>query len=78
MKKRTILKLIVVRTIFNSSAPRITDVYQTVRDILNLNLEKIVLHPEDLHRVMNALQYFITEIDPGYSKRVNEMVISRL
>ena len=78
MKKRTILKLIVVRTIFDSSAPRITDIYQTVRDILNLNLEKIVLHPEDLHRVMHALQYFIAEIDPGYSKRVNEMVISRL
>ena len=76
--KRTILKLIVVRTIFDSSAPRVTDVYQTVRDILNLNLEKIRLNPSDLHRVVHALQYFIREIDPGYSKRINGLIVSRL
>ena len=61
-----IFKIIVHRTTFDPYAPRIKDIYQTVRNILDEKLEKVILHPNDLNRVFNALNYFIKEIEPQY------------
>ena len=56
---RTITKLMMVRTIFDPSAPRIQDMHATVKQILNLDAPKVILHPSDGRRVIHALRYFI-------------------
>jgi hypothetical protein len=48
-----------VRTIFDPNAPRIQDMHATVKQILNLDAPKVILHPSDGRRVIHALRYFI-------------------
>jgi len=56
---RTITKLMMERTVFDSNAPRIQDLHTTVQHILNLDAPKVRIHPSDGRRVMHALRYFI-------------------
>jgi hypothetical protein len=73
---RTITKLMMARTIFDPNAPRIHDVRATVQHILNLDSEKVVLHPSDGRRIIHALHYFIQYVD---KRRVDELFLrSRL
>ena len=63
-----------VRTITNPNVPRITDLYKTVKQIINLDTEKVHLHPSDRKRVLHALRFFIQD-----QSRVNELFLrSRL
>jgi len=55
---RTTTKLMMDRTIFDSTVPPTTDLYKTVNQIINLDAEKVVLHPSDGRRVLRALRYF--------------------
>ena len=54
---RTLTKLMMTRTIFDPNAPRIQDMHTTVQHILNLDSEKVRIHPSDGRRVMHALRY---------------------
>lgn len=67
---RTITKLMMARTIFDPSAPRIQDMHATVKQILNLDSEKVRIHPSDGRRVIHALRYFIQEIDQNKLSRL--------
>jgi len=60
---RTITKLMMVRTIFDPSTPRIQDMHTTVQHILQFDSEKVRIHPSDGRRVLHALRYFIQDID---------------
>ena len=44
---RTITKVMMVRTVFDPNAPRIQDMHATVKQILNLDSEKVRIHPSD-------------------------------
>ena len=54
---RTITKLMMARTVFDSDTPRIQDMRATVQHILNFDSEKVHIHPLDGRRVMHALRY---------------------
>ena len=60
---RTISKLMMTRTVFDSNASRIQDMHATVQHILNLDAPKVILHPSDGRRVIHALRYFVEDID---------------
>jgi hypothetical protein len=60
---RTITKVMMARTVFDTDAPRIQDMHATVKHILNFDAPKVILHPLDGRRVMHALRYFIQDID---------------
>jgi hypothetical protein len=70
---RTIKKLMIVRTLFNESAFPTNDLYKTVKQILNLNADKVILHPNDRRRVFNALFFSIKDINIA---RLNELFAS--
>ena len=59
-----------VRTIFDPSAPRIQDMYVTVQHILQFDSEKVRIHPSDGRRVLHALRYFIQDIDQDKLSRL--------
>lgn len=64
------------RTIINPNVPRTNDLYKTVKQIINLDAEKVQLHPSDRKRVLHALRFFIQDVD---QQRVNELFLrSRL
>uniref|UniRef100_A0A6C0HXJ9 Uncharacterized protein n=1 Tax=viral metagenome TaxID=1070528 RepID=A0A6C0HXJ9_9ZZZZ len=67
---RTITKVMMVRTIFDPSAPRIQNMHDTVQHILNFDLEKVRIHPSDGRRVIHALRYFIQDIDQNRLSRL--------
>jgi hypothetical protein len=69
---RTIAKLMMTRTIFDQNAPRIYDLRATVQHILQLDTEKVILHPSDGRRVIHALHYFIQDVD---KRRVDELFL---
>lgn len=69
---RTITKLMMARTIFDPTAPRIQDLRATVQHILNLDSEKVILHPSDGRRIIHALRYFIQDVD---KRRVDELFL---
>ncbi len=73
MEIRTTTKLMMVRTVFDPSVPPTTDLYKTIKQILNLDAEKVILHPRDGKRVLRSLHYFINEIDKD---RLNTMFTS--
>jgi hypothetical protein len=54
---RTIAKLMMTRTVFDSDAPRIQDMRSTIDNILQFNSSKVRIHPSDGRRVMHALRY---------------------
>jgi len=54
---RSITKLMMERTVFDSDAPRIQDINATVDNILQFDSEKVRIHPLDGRRVMHALRY---------------------
>ena len=54
---RTITKVMMARTVFDTDAPRIQDMHATVQHILNLDAPKVHIHPLDGRRVMRALRY---------------------
>jgi hypothetical protein len=60
---RTIAKLMMTRTIFDPTAPRIQDLRATIQHILQLDSPKVILHPSDGRRVIHALRYFVQDID---------------
>ena len=59
-----------VRTVFDPSAPRIQNLRSTIQNILNLDSEKVILHPSDGRRVIHALRYFIQDIDKDKLSRL--------
>ena len=54
---RTIAKLMMTRTVFDTDAPRIHDMHTIVKNILQLDSPKVHIHPSDGRRVMHALRY---------------------
>jgi hypothetical protein len=54
---RTITKVMMARTMFDTDAPRIQDMHATVQHILNFDAPKVHIHPLDGRRVMHALRY---------------------
>jgi hypothetical protein len=73
---RTITKLMMVRTVFDPTVPPTTDLYKTVKQIINVDAEKVVLHPSDGRRVLRALRHFIQDVD---KERLTELFLrSRL
>ena len=73
---RTITKLMMTRTVFDPTVPLVNDLYKTVKQIINLDAEKVHIHPDDCKRVLHALRYFTQEVD---KKRLTELLIrSRL
>lgn len=73
MEIRTTTKLMIVRTEFDPTVPPTTDLHKTIKKILNLDAEKVILHPTDGKRVLHSLHYFINEIDKD---RLNTMFTS--
>lgn len=69
---RTITKLMMSRTVFDPTTPRIQDLRATVQNILNLNSEKVRIHPLDGRRVIHALRYFVQDID---KRKVDELFL---
>ena len=67
---RTISKLMMTRTVFDSNASRIQDMHATVQHILNLDAPKVILHPSDGRRVIHALRYFVEDIDKNRLSRL--------
>jgi hypothetical protein len=73
---RTTTKLMMVRTVFDPTVPRVNDLYKTVKQIINLDAEKVVLHPDDGRRVLHALRFFIQDVN---KQRLTELFVrSRL
>ena len=70
---RTIKKLMIVRTLYDESVSPTNNLYETVKQILNLNTDKVILHPIDKRRVFNALYFFIQDIN---IVRLNELFAS--
>ena len=54
---RTIAKLMMTRTVFDSDTPRIHDMRATIENILQLDSPKVRIHPSDGRRVMHSLRY---------------------
>jgi hypothetical protein len=54
---RTITKLMMTRTVFDSDVPRIQDMHTTIQHILQFDSPKVRIHPLDGRRVMHALRY---------------------
>ena len=63
----------IVRTLFDESVSPTNNLYETVKQILNLNTDKVILHPIDRRCVFNALYFFITDIN---IVRLNELFAS--
>jgi len=72
---RTITKLMMSRTVFDTTTPRIQDLRATVQHILNLDSEKVRIHPSDGRRVIHALRYFVQDVD---KRKVDELLQSKL
>ena len=73
---RTTTKLMMVRTVFDPTVPLVNDLYKTVKQIINVDAEKVVLHPDDGKRVLHALRFFIQDVN---KPRLTELLIrSRL
>ena len=72
---RTITKLMMSRTVFDPNTPRIQDLRATVQNILNLDSEKVRIHPSDGRRVIHALRYFVQDVD---KRKVDELLRSKL
>jgi hypothetical protein len=70
---RTIKKLMIVRTLFNESVSPTNNLYETVKQIINLNTDKVILHPSDRRRVFNSLFFFIQDVN---IVRLNELFAS--
>jgi len=60
---RATTKLMRIRTILDPTVPRITNLYNTVKQIIDLDAEKVTLHPSDRRRVQHALRYFVDDVD---------------
>jgi hypothetical protein len=67
---RTITKLMLARTIFDTNAPRLTNLYMVVKEIIHLEGARVVLHPADARRVMHALRFFIKDVDLNHLNEV--------
>jgi hypothetical protein len=57
------LEQLKTRTLYDDKSFPTTDLYKTVKQILNLNADKVILHPTDRRRVFNALTFFIKDIN---------------
>lgn len=76
VRMRTSTKLMMVRTIFDPNVPRTYDLYKTMKQIMNLDAEKVHIHPSYRKRVLHALRFFVQDVD---QQRVNELFLrSRL
>jgi len=60
---RTAKKIMMVRTILNPSAPRTTDIYKTLTQIMNFHAPKVSIHPTDSKRILRALRYFVEDVN---------------
>jgi hypothetical protein len=54
---KTITKLMMTRTVFDSDVPRIQNMRATIENILQMDSPKVRIHPLDGRRVMHALRY---------------------
>jgi 16S rRNA C1402 N4-methylase RsmH len=72
---RTAKKIMMVRTILNPSAPRTTDIYKIITQIMNFHAAKVSIHPTDSKRILRALRYFVEDVNID---RVNELLITQL
>ena len=60
---RTTTKVMIVRTLFDPSVPPTTNLHKTIQQILDLHGEKVILHPSDGRRVLNALKFFVQDVN---------------
>jgi hypothetical protein len=60
---RTTTKVMILRTLFDSSVPPTTNLHKTIQQILDLHGEKVILHPSDGRRVLHALKFFVQEVN---------------
>lgn len=66
----------IARTIVDPTVSPTTDLYNTVKQIINVDAEKVHLHPSDCKRVIHALRYFIQDVN---KQKLTELLIrSRL
>jgi hypothetical protein len=70
---RITTKLMMVRTAFDQNVPRTMDLYKTVKQILNLDADKVILHPSDGGRVLHALRVSIQNVD---KQRLHELFMN--
>jgi len=68
------------RTVIHPNAPRIMDLYKTVKQIMNLDAEKVHIHPSDSGRVLHALRFSIQDVDKQQMHQLfmNEKLQSKL
>lgn len=63
MEQSRIAKVMIVRTLFDSSVPPTTNLHKTIQQILDLHGEKVILHPSDGRRVLHALKFFVQDVN---------------
>ena len=63
MEQSRIAKVMILRTLFDSSVPPTTNLYKTIQKILDLHGEKVILHPSDGRRVLHALKFFVQDVN---------------
>ena len=63
MEQSRIAKVMILRTLFDSSVPPTTNLYKTIQQILDLHGEKVILHPSDGRRVLHALKFFVQDVN---------------